>query len=49
MSTGGAAFMEHKRDADRLYEVHGRPRTSSRARSMAVATSPRGTAPIDGV
>ena len=27
LSTGGARYplMEHKRDADRLYEVHGKP------------------------
>ena len=48
LSTGGARYplMEHKRDADRLYEVHGKPLYELEALE-AVATSPRGTAPID--
>ena len=48
LSTGGARYplMEHKRDADKLYEVHGKPLYELEALE-AVATSPRGTAPID--
>ena len=47
LSTGGARYplMEHKRDADASYEVRGKPLYSWTLE--AVATSPRGTAPID--